>query len=521
MNTFIQRFSGLVKGVISGFDRIVFKGSILPLSYAEGVTEFCRRRGILNKDYKDWMMAQSAALIESVERYARRESGHPITPIASLHTDKEALARERQRAGRIEKGLVGVWSCVESGASFKAHFCAERGFPQLRYHPTHCKHLYLYFDHPGFGFMNIRLQTWLPYHIQICMNGREWLRRCLGKAGVGFEVSGNKFLHIADFDRAQKFLDRQLDAEWPILLRGFLPLAFPTMEQTLGPQLSYYWTLWQSEWATDLIFPQPQDAESLMEALLRHAVITGTSARVLRYLGRPLTAGGQPHARFSGQVSTRATCFHEGVRVRHWVDQNSVKAYNEHNVLRFETTLNNPAVFQVWRHAQGQSPTAPKTRRPLRKGVADTPLRAQVSQETNDRFMNQMATLRDDRPVGDLLATVTSRHIRDGRVIRALEPTGKDRELLQAIADPQFAVSGMANAGLRQKLRGTTWAAYRTDRQLAARVTRHLRLLREHGLIRKTPNRRIYHLTGKGRLITTALNALLGASTQRLLEAAA
>lgn len=521
MNALIQRFSQMVKGVVSGFDRIVFKGSILPLSYAEGVTAFCRRRGILNKDYKDWMMAQSSALIERVDRYARRETGHAITPISSLHTDKEALARERQRAEGIEKGLVGVWSCVESGASFKAHFCAERGFPQLRYHPTHCKHLYLYFDHPRFGFMNVRLQTWFPYHIQICMNGREWLRRYLAKAGVGFEVSGNKFLHIADFDRAQTLLDRQLDAQWPTLLRGFLPLAFPTMQQTLGPHLSYYWTLWQSEWATDLIFPRPQDAASLMEALLRHAVITGTSDRVLRYLARPLTAGGQPHARFSGQVSTRVACFHEGVRVRHWVDQNSVKAYNEHNVLRFETTVNNPAAFQVWRRAQGQSPTAPKTLRALRKGVADIPLRAQVSQETNDRFMNQMATLRDDQPVGDLLMSVTRRHIREGRAIRALEPTGKDRDLLQAIADPQFAVSGMTNARLRHSLRGTAWAAHRTDRQLAARVTRHLRLLRDHGLIRKTPNRRVYHLTEKGRLITVALTAMLGASTQKLLEAAA
>jgi len=94
---------------------------------------------------------------------------------------------------------------------------------------------------------------------------------------------------------------------------------------------------------------------------------------------------------------------------------------------------------------------------------------------------------------------------------------GKDRELLQAIADPQFAVSGMTNAKLRQKLRATAWAARRTDRQLAARLPRHLRLLRGHGLIRKTPCRRTYHLTEKGRLITAALNAVLAASTEQLL----
>jgi len=45
--------------------------------------------------------------------------------------------------------------------------------------------------------MNIRLQTWFPYHIQICLNGRERLRRSLEKNGVEFVAKGNKFLHVA------------------------------------------------------------------------------------------------------------------------------------------------------------------------------------------------------------------------------------------------------------------------------------------------------------------------------------
>ena len=184
MDSLIQRFADLVKGVISGFDRIVMKGSIRPLSYVQGVTEFCRRRGILNKDYKSWMLEQSSALVQAVERYALAESGQRITHIPSLHTDKQHLAEERQRTTGIDKGLIGVWSCAESGRSFRAHFCAAKGFPELRCYTPHCNHLYLYFDHPEFGFMNIRLQTWFPYHIQVCMNGREWLRRSLENSGA-------------------------------------------------------------------------------------------------------------------------------------------------------------------------------------------------------------------------------------------------------------------------------------------------------------------------------------------------
>jgi hypothetical protein len=50
---------------------------------------------------------------------------------------------------------------------------------------------------------------------------------------------------------------------------------------------------------------------------------------------------------------------------------------------------------------------------------------------------------------------------------------------------------------------------------------RPLRLLRDHGLIRKVPNRHRYHMTDKGRQLTTALNAMLAASTEQLLGMAA
>ena len=119
--------------------------------------------------------------------------------------------------------------------------------------------------------MNIRLQTWFPYHIQICLNGREWLRRSLEKTGIGFEAKGNKFLHIDNYEQAQHLLDKQLDTRFAVLLNNFLPIVFPIMQDILGPHLSYYWTLWQSEWATDFIFESPNKLNTIMDPLLRHA----------------------------------------------------------------------------------------------------------------------------------------------------------------------------------------------------------------------------------------------------------
>jgi len=84
------------------------------------------------------------------------------------------------------------------------------------------------------------------------------------------------------------------------------------------------------------------------------------------------------------------------------------------------------------------------------------------------------------------------------------------------MTDPQYVVSGFTNRRLQKALGTSPWAKGGTDKQLSARITRHLRLLRDHSLIRKMPNQRKYLLTQKGRTLTTALNALLAASTQQL-----
>ena len=521
MKKLIERFSDLVKGSISGFDRIVFKGLIRPLMSAKETMSFCRANGILNKHYKKWMLEQTAYIVKSADQYAKDHCGHGITHIPTWRIRKEALAHQRQQTEKIESGLIGIWSCLESGLSFRARYCAKTGYPQLQNYRTRCKHLYFYFDDDQYGFMNIRLQTWFPYHIQICLNGREWLRRCLERQGIDFLAKGNKFLHIDDYQEAQRLLDRQLDVRFVKLLNGFVAVAFPMMREIMGPHLSYYWTMWQSEWAADLIFDSPGRLNPIMDSLLRHAHMTGTSTRVLRYLDRPLTKSGRPYARSTDELLTRVTNFNDGIRLRHWVDNNSVKLYNEQNVLRVETTINNPGKFRVFRHKQGQSPTESKSRLPLRKGVMDIPIRAAISQQVNNRFMDDLSTLHDESPARELINEITRPVTKAGRRFRALDSTGKDRDFLELISDPAFRISGLTNKMLRQQLSDTPFGSGRTDKQLSAKISRHLRLLRAHGIIRKLPRQHRYQLTLKGVKLTNMLNAFLAASAEKLMKMAA
>jgi hypothetical protein len=521
MDTLLNRLGSKVKNVITGFDRIVFKGIVRPIMHAAGMESFLVARKVKNKDFKTYAMAQSQAIVRSAEEISQEQSGLGITYIPSLNERKETLAHKQQEETGVKEGLIGVWSCVESCNTFRSTFDPTKTYPSLKNERSKCKHLYFYYDDPIYGFMSIRLQTWAPYEIQVALNGREWLRRSLDAAGCGYIVNGNKFLHIDDYELAQVFLDRQVKTSFGEVLKGFLPAVFPRMPEILGPGLSYYWTYWQSEVARDYIFKSSDVLSALMEDLQLHALVTGRGERILNYFGSPIRANGQPHHQTNPEIISRFNTWYDGARVRHWNDKNSVKFYIEHNVLRFEMTMNNPKKFKIYRHAENQEKSEPKRIMPMRKGISDTVARVEVSKEIIGRFTEQMSAVQEKTRLGDLLNSVGEPLIHNGRRTRAIDVFGKDRELLHAIADPIFNVHEITNKELQKMLNGKSWAKNMSGKQLSGRITRHLKLLRDHGLIEKLPSQRKYRLTDKGYKITAALDAALSASVNDLLKSAA
>lgn len=521
MKRLIQKFSDIINGFLNGFDRIILKGSIMPIMHESGAANFCANRGILNKDFKDWMLSHTACIVSDAEELCMRQCNEGITYVNSSKLRKEALAHERQNLRGISSGLIGIWSAVEPCVTFRASFNKEATYPKLIRHYGKCKHLYFYYDHAQYGFMNIRLQTWFPYHIQIAMNGREWLRRSLERAGVEHMVIGNKFLSIGNYKQTQAFLDAQRDVHWKELLEGLICNVFPSKDSILGDKLSYYWTLWQSEMATDLIFDSAIDVENIATTLMRYAFMTGSMTNVMRYMNRPLRSDGNPRASCSDDIKARCMSFNDGVCVRFWANSNSVKSYSEKNVLRIETTTNDPSRFKAYRLKTGDSADTPKKLRALRKSVADLPLVAAKAEEVNERFMNQLAQCEAQTPVSDTFDMVSKALTKKGKRVRALELTGKDRSIIQAIADPKFSIAGITNGALREMLAGTSGYEGKSEKQLSAKVSRHLRLLRDHGLIKKMPRQNRYLLTEKGRQLTATLNATLAASTQQLMKIAA
>ena len=83
-----------------------------------------------------------------------------------------------------------------------------------------CLFYYFYYQHKEFGLMHVRVQSWLPFGVQICLNGRSYLAEQMKRTGMGFEQRDNCFAWIEDLSRAQRMLDVLAGKPWVAVLAG-------------------------------------------------------------------------------------------------------------------------------------------------------------------------------------------------------------------------------------------------------------------------------------------------------------
>lgn len=526
MKSFVQALAGLVFGVVSGFDRLMFRGHLRELAYPGGMHRYSNVNGVKLTAFARHAEELTGQLIEASVAEARR-LGRPIEYLASPQLRKEDHARAIAQRDGISDGLIAVFKCVEPCWSFALR--GNRASQKLEFRPElrKCLHLYHYYQHPRFGFLYARVQTWFPFTIQIGLNGREWLTRQLDDAGLDYRRHDNCITWVEDVTAAQKLLDAQLRVNWAKLLHEIGTWVHPVQADFLGKfRAGYYWSLKQSEWATDVLFHKPSELRARYGPWLRYALSNYSSADVLRFLGRKLTASGAVNGHYQDEVLSDLGRRVDGVRIKHRAGANSIKMYDKAGgrVLRVETTINDPSDFKVYR-ASETDPDGPKEYRSLRSGVADIHRRAQVSQAANDRYLKGLEAVDHTQPLAELVEPL-GRPVKEpgtgGRTMRGLHPlVGADAALLEAVAHPEFLLNGLRNRDLAAALYGPTPSDPAERKRRSARVSRQLRLLRAHGLLKKVPKTHRYQVTDRGRLSLTALHAARHASTQQLVAQAA
>jgi hypothetical protein len=338
---FVSKHADSVIGTLSGFDRLVFGGTLRMLAHRGGMMSYLYAVGVLLKEFAAHAEALTHRLRDASEALARR-TGRPIHYLASSAISKEAIARKIALADGIDRGLICILTAVEPCLSYEITRDRASGLIDLRACHRKCLHLYHYQVHPRFGFMSARIQTWFPFAIQICLNGRAWLARSMDAADLHYVRRDNCFTWLRHPELAQRLMDRQVRSDWPGLLNG--------IARSLNPQhtamfaafpMEYYWSTYQSEWATDIMFRDTASLARLYPRLVQHGLTTFLSPDVMRFLGRKVPANGNLPPRLAAEVVSDVKHRPEGVRIKHRVGDNSVKMYDKQgSVLRVETTIN-------------------------------------------------------------------------------------------------------------------------------------------------------------------------------------
>jgi hypothetical protein len=480
-----------------------------------GLQRFLSYTHHLLKDFGRYALELSRQVRSGSLQLAEAQQ-RPLVHLASPSVCKEDLARSIARRDHITQGLVCVLTAVEPCWSYNVQSDRTRGLLELVHAYRKCQHVYHYLIDPVFGFMHVRLQTWLPFNLTVNLNGREWLSRQMDAAGLEYRRCDNCFTWVEDPQRAQELLDSQVRFDWAKALDRVALPANPALQPIVGDyRIGYYWSLDQSEWATDILFKRASDLRKLYPALIRHGIESFASPEVMRFLGRKVDQGITP--RFAGEVISDLAKRPEGMRIKHRVNRNSLKMYDKAgSVLRVETTLNDMRDLQAPRTVKGK-----RVWKRMRKGVADMPRRAQVSQASNRRYLQALAQVKAPTPLKTLTDKLAAPVTWKGKRVRGLNLLGPDdAALLEAAARGEFLVNGFRNRDLQHLLFDRPATEPAEKRRRSGQITRKLRMLRAHGLVHKVPHTHRYMLSDKGRRVSTALHAAREADIDTLSQAA-
>jgi hypothetical protein len=242
--SFEERHREQVVGSLSMFDRLIFKGYLSRLFRPGSLRAWLWSQGVPITGFGAFVKQATEAVVANAERVAA-DAGRPniyvFGPATGGGPSKDEMARRIAERDGITEGLVCVLRAVEPCTTFelRGHRSGE-----VQAVPTsgRCLHVYFYLIDPEFGFMHVRVQTWIPYTVQVYVNGREWLAHQLDAAGVGYLRHDNALLRIDDLDKAFELCDRFAHRAWPRLLNVFARRANPRLHALEQANFGgYYW----------------------------------------------------------------------------------------------------------------------------------------------------------------------------------------------------------------------------------------------------------------------------------------
>jgi len=504
MNEFQRINQDKVTGILHGFDRMIFKGHMTTFFPENGFSSFLNRQGILLKDYKEYVTKVTGEIKKHVNKIAE-DKGRPFQYLNSPMTkrngkSKEDIAKEIAEKDNIKEGLVCIFSTLEMCNSFGVKGNHKTHKKEVARNQTRCLHYYFYIMDKEFGLMHIRLQSWFPLTVQIHINGRRWLEKKFKSSQIKYEMYENSFSFVEDIEKAQALSEE--------LSHFDFPKVFDAMIREINPWFSkikalgypgYYWVADQVEIATDVMFKTRGDLEEILPTLFQETLLNCSATDVMKFLGKKM------HGNFKGEVTSDIKKRPQGWRVKHYLKRNHIKMYDKGNILRIETTINNPREFKIFKTTQGKNGETAQRWIPLGKSVANLYRHFQIGIQSNNRYLMALGQLQSkSKQIKELDSLCQSKKGTNGKPIAKMNPVDeKTCEIFLAVMTGDFIINGLRNKDLVEKLFNPKEKDEMTKRY-RERISRLISKLRGHGLLSKVQKSRLYRVTKKGFSVMSA-----------------
>lgn len=486
MASIIERYAPQIRGIISCYDRIVIQGTLPGFCYPDGMTSYLRQNNIRIFDYPRFAEPLRDAIRENAERLAS-EDNLQIEFIRKNNFRKEDKIQNILKERGNRHGIVHIFSAMEPCASYKPWHDKSTHKTFLKYDSGKCLHYYFYIIDPVLGLCYVRVPTWCPFRLQIYFNGHNWLAHQLARKNLKFTLKDNAFLQIDNFEKAQSLADTFDASLIHKILDSFATRFCPVIQQF---KLSYHWSIMQAEYATDIVFDSQSELKTLYDNISRTAIHAVKAENVATFLARKLNGN------YQDEVGNRFNTRIEGTRIKHSMGPVSIKMYDKFSlVLRVETTVNDVSFFKHYREVEQRDGTKSLQWAQMKKGIYSlAPLQGLLS-AANKRYIDFISEL-DDNTAG------TNRLNKISKTVSENEHTYKgfnlfdasDQLLFESIARGEFAISGFQNKNLRKIIHLLS----------GNQMSRILKRLRIHGLIKKIGRTYKYYLTPLGRAVIAA-----------------
>lgn len=489
MASIVEKYSEQISGVISCFDRIVIQGTLPVQCHPEGMTSYLHAKGIRIFDYPKFAEPFRETIRTNAERVAQ-EAGIDIEFVRKTKIRKEdIITKVIERRGR-HPGLVHILSAMEACDSYTPWHDKKTHKTYLKRDSGKCLHYYFYFIDEDLGLGYLRVPTWCPFRLQFYFNEHALVSSKLSRAGIVNRLHDNAFVQIQNYDQAQQIADT-LDIDWlKARLDAYAERYCPV---TAAFETQYHWSLMQVEFSTDILFKRQSDLGVIYDRLSRTAIHTVKPDHVATFLGRKL------NQRYEDEMGNVFGTRLEGTCIKHYMGDVSIKMYDKYGlVLRIETTVNNVSFFKHLRNVRHRNGEESYQMAPLKKTIYSLFDLRKILTQCNARYLDFISTLDDPSSGEKLLKQVSEPKECNGRNYPGFNFfSAEDQHLFEVICRGEFTIQGFRNSRLKRFLPDLS----------TGQISRRLKRLRVHGLIKRIGRTYKYYLTELGRrVIITGLS---------------